>query len=108
APSDDWRGRPDQFCDGRGEALDAEAVAASLRPTAVRGGAIISFQNSVQKDDILRKYIPAKAVMGGVCYIAAAIAEPLWLLAVSIGGNHRWRARRARAGGQLTIEFCLG
>ena len=55
---------------------DTESVAASLKPIAERGAAIISFQNGVQKDDVLRNYVPADAVMGGVCYIAAAISEP--------------------------------
>lgn len=55
---------------------DTDSVAASLRPIAECGAAIISFQNGVQKDDILRKYVPADSVMGGVGYIAAAISEP--------------------------------
>ena len=55
---------------------DTESVAASLRSIAERGAAIISFQNGVHKDDVLRKYVPADSVMGGVCYIAAAISEP--------------------------------
>jgi 2-dehydropantoate 2-reductase len=55
---------------------DTESVAASLKPIAERGAAIISFQNGVQKDDVLRKYMPAHSVVGGVCYIAATISEP--------------------------------
>lgn len=55
---------------------DTELVAASLKPIVERGAAIISFQNGVQKDDVLRKYMPADSVMGGVCYIAATISEP--------------------------------
>jgi 2-dehydropantoate 2-reductase len=55
---------------------DTQDVAATLRPIADTGAAIISFQNGVQKDDILRRYVPAEAVMGGVCYIAATIAGP--------------------------------
>lgn len=55
---------------------DTEAVAASLVPLAEAGAAILSLQNGVQKDDILRARAPAGAVMGGVCYIAATIAEP--------------------------------
>lgn len=55
---------------------DTETVARSLVPIAQRGAAIVSFQNGVQKDDLLRKYLPADAVMGGVCYIAATISEP--------------------------------
>jgi 2-dehydropantoate 2-reductase len=37
---------------------------------------IVSFQNGVQKDDVLRGVFGAKAVMGGVGYIATAIARP--------------------------------
>ena len=55
---------------------DTESAATSLKPIAERGAAILSFQNGVNKDDVLRKYVPADSVMGGVCYIAAAISEP--------------------------------
>lgn len=55
---------------------DTEDVAVSLKPIAQGGAAIISFQNGVQKDDILREHVPPEAVMGGVCYIAATIAGP--------------------------------
>ncbi|MDB5360695.1 MAG: ketopantoate reductase family protein [Rhodospirillales bacterium] len=55
---------------------DTEAVAASLAPLAAAGAAILSLQNGVQKDDILRAHLPAGMVMGGVCYIAATIAQP--------------------------------
>ena len=55
---------------------DTEEIAARLGPIARRGAAIVSFQNGVQKDDLLRKYVPPDSIMGGVCYIAAAISEP--------------------------------
>jgi 2-dehydropantoate 2-reductase len=55
---------------------DTEGIAASLRPLAEQGAAIVSFQNGVEKDAVLRAAVPAAAVMGGVCYIAATIAEP--------------------------------
>jgi 2-dehydropantoate 2-reductase len=55
---------------------DTESIAPGLRPLAERGTAIVSLQNGVQKDDVLRKHVPADAVMGGLCYIAATIAEP--------------------------------
>jgi 2-dehydropantoate 2-reductase len=55
---------------------DTEAAASSLKPLAHQGTAIASFQNGVHKDDILRQYVPAHSVVGGVCYIAASIAEP--------------------------------
>jgi 2-dehydropantoate 2-reductase len=55
---------------------DTEAAASSLKPLAHQGTAIVSFQNGVRKDDILHQYLPAHSVVGGVCYIAASIAEP--------------------------------
>ena len=55
---------------------DTETAAASLGPLMRRGTAIVSFQNGVQKDDILRRYQPAHSIVGGVCYIAASIAAP--------------------------------
>lgn len=55
---------------------DTEEVAARLKPLADRGAAVISLQNGVHKDDTLRKYVPAEQIMGGLCYLAAAISEP--------------------------------
>jgi 2-dehydropantoate 2-reductase len=52
---------------------DTESVAAQLRSTGAR---VMSLQNGVQKDDVLRAHVPAEAVLGGVCYISAGIAEP--------------------------------
>jgi len=40
------------------------------------GAAIISFQNGVQKDEVLLKVLAKPSVMGGVSYISAAIQEP--------------------------------
>lgn len=37
---------------------------------------MVSFQNGVVKDDILRQALGAEHVIGGVAYIAATIAEP--------------------------------
>ena len=55
---------------------DTETVAPALKLLVARGAAVVSFQNGVTKDDILRAHLPADAVMGGVSYIAARIAEP--------------------------------
>lgn len=55
---------------------DTEEVARRLRPLAEAGAAVVSFQNGVQKDDVLRAHVPAAAVMGGVSYISAWIEEP--------------------------------
>jgi 2-dehydropantoate 2-reductase len=52
-----------------------EAVAATLAGVAARGAAVVSFQNGVEKDELLRRHVPASAVLGGVSYIAASIAE---------------------------------
>ncbi|CAB3769596.1 ketopantoate reductase family protein [Paraburkholderia humisilvae] len=53
-----------------------ESVAESLKPLAEKGAAVISFQNGVQKDEILARYLPKRSIIGGVCYIAATIGEP--------------------------------
>lgn len=55
---------------------DTDQVAPTLRPAAEKGAAILSLQNGVQKDDILREHVPAEAIMGGVCYVSAVIAAP--------------------------------
>jgi 2-dehydropantoate 2-reductase len=55
---------------------DLEGVAPTLRPLAERATAIFSPQNGVQKDELLRRYVPPEAVMGGVCYIPAVIEAP--------------------------------
>lgn len=55
---------------------DTEAVARQIRPLVGPDTAVVSFQNGVGKDDILTEALGPGAVMGGVCYIAAVIAEP--------------------------------
>lgn len=55
---------------------DTEAAAQALRPIMRPGSAIISFQNGVQKDDVLRGVFGAEAVMGGVVYMATTIGRP--------------------------------
>jgi 2-dehydropantoate 2-reductase len=55
---------------------DTEDVARQLRPLAEAGAAVVSLQNGVEKDDVLRACLPAGSVMGGVSYIAASIEEP--------------------------------
>ena len=55
---------------------DTEAAAAAIRPLIGPDTALISFQNGVVKDDILRRIVGDSAVVGGVCYIATTIAEP--------------------------------
>ncbi|MFT3820060.1 MAG: 2-dehydropantoate 2-reductase [Rubrivivax sp.] len=55
---------------------DTEDAARSLRPLVGPGTAVVSFQNGVGKDEVLVRELGEAAVMGGVCYIAAAIGEP--------------------------------
>jgi len=55
---------------------DTQAAAESITPLLGEGTAVVSFQNSVVKDDILRGALDTGHVIGGVCYIAATIAEP--------------------------------
>lgn len=55
---------------------DTLEAAQALKPLLGKGTAVVSFQNGVVKDDILRQALGAEHVIGGVTYIAAAIAEP--------------------------------
>jgi 2-dehydropantoate 2-reductase len=55
---------------------DTEQAAAALKPLADHGAAILSLQNGVHKDEVLRKHVPPEAVIGGLCYIAGVIGEP--------------------------------
>jgi 2-dehydropantoate 2-reductase len=55
---------------------DTEAAARAIAPLIGPETAVVSFQNGVQKDDVLRRFLGFHAVLGGVCYIAATIAEP--------------------------------
>jgi 2-dehydropantoate 2-reductase len=55
---------------------DTSAAAEAIRPLLGLDTAVVSFQNGVVKDDILMETLGRRAVIGGVCYIAATIAEP--------------------------------
>ena len=55
---------------------DTEAAAGSIAPLIGPDTGIVSFQNGVQKDDMLRRMFGDKAVMGGVSYIATKIGRP--------------------------------
>lgn len=55
---------------------DTAQAAQLIRPLVGDETAVVSFQNGVMKDDILREALGARHVIGGVCYIAATIAEP--------------------------------
>src|SRR6201987_5227553 len=55
---------------------DTLEAAESVKPLLGEGSAVVSFQNGVVKDDILRDALGAGHVIGGVTFIAATIAEP--------------------------------
>lgn len=55
---------------------DTDEVAAQLAPAVAAGARVMSLQNGVLKDDVLRAHVPADAVLGGVCYISAGIEAP--------------------------------
>jgi 2-dehydropantoate 2-reductase len=55
---------------------DTDDAGQALIPLVERGASVVSFQNGVQKDETLRRYLPAASIIGGVSYIAAVIGEP--------------------------------
>jgi 2-dehydropantoate 2-reductase len=55
---------------------DTVEAAEGIKPAVAEQTAVVSFQNGVVKDDILRQILGPQHVLGGVCYIAATIAEP--------------------------------
>jgi 2-dehydropantoate 2-reductase len=55
---------------------DTEAAARSLAPLIGPETGVISLQNGVVKDEILRPIIGSKALMGGVAYMGTAISRP--------------------------------
>lgn len=55
---------------------DTATAAKAIQPLLGASTAVVSFQNGVVKDDILRETLGAGHVFGGVSYIEAAIAEP--------------------------------
>jgi 2-dehydropantoate 2-reductase len=55
---------------------DTAAALEQIRPMVGPGTTLLSFQNGVTKDDMLRAAFPAAHVMGGVAYVATPISEP--------------------------------
>jgi 2-dehydropantoate 2-reductase len=55
---------------------DTESAARALVPCIGAETGLISFQNGVQKDDMLRPIVGDAALLGGVSYVSAAIKEP--------------------------------
>lgn len=76
---------------------DTQAAARQLLPVLGPETAVISFQNGVVKDDLLREALGAAHVAGGVAYIAARIGEPGQVvhngsMARLVFGEHHGRA----------------
>jgi 2-dehydropantoate 2-reductase len=55
---------------------DTDSAARSLLPIMQPGTGIISFQNGVTKDDMLRPIFGDRALMGGVAYVGTSIGRP--------------------------------
>jgi 2-dehydropantoate 2-reductase len=55
---------------------DTESAAAAVRPLVAKGAVVVPFQNGVESIERIGAVVGAPAVMGGVAYIAATIAEP--------------------------------
>ena len=55
---------------------DTEAAALQVKPIVGPDTAVLSLQNGVIKDDIMRRVFGDAAVMGGVCYVATTISKP--------------------------------
>jgi 2-dehydropantoate 2-reductase len=55
---------------------DTEVAVRAISPIVGPKTAVLSLQNGVQKDDLLRSVLGNEPVMGGLCYIAATIARP--------------------------------
>lgn len=55
---------------------DTEAALRALAPVVTSETTVISFQNGVQKDELLRRFLNEEQVMGGVAYIGSKIERP--------------------------------
>lgn len=55
---------------------DLDSAARAIRPLVGAGTAVLSLQNGVAKDDILRRHFGAQAVMGGAAYIGTHLVRP--------------------------------
>jgi len=82
---------------------DTDAAARAIAPIVGPKTAVLSLQNGVIKDDILRGHFGPERVMGGVCYVATHISRPgvihqTGTMQRVIVGEHDGRASdRARA-----------
>lgn len=55
---------------------DTEAAARAIKPLIGPGTGVVSLQNGVTKDDILRRELGDAAVIGGVGYVATTLSKP--------------------------------
>jgi len=55
---------------------DTEAAARQIKTIVGPSTGVLSLQNGVIKDDILRREFGEAAVMGGVCYVATHVSQP--------------------------------
>jgi 2-dehydropantoate 2-reductase len=55
---------------------DTETAVRAISPIVGRKTAVLSLQNGVQKEDVLRRILGDEPVLGGLCYIAATVARP--------------------------------
>jgi len=55
---------------------DTESAAEQIRPLVGPNTGVLSLQNGVIKDEILRRHFGDSAVMGGVAYVASTVARP--------------------------------
>ena len=55
---------------------DTEAAARQILPLIGPDTGVLSLQNGVKKDDILRPIVGEKSLMGGVAYMGTAISRP--------------------------------
>ena len=55
---------------------DTDAALRAIRPLVGPGTALVSFQNGVLKDALLRDAFDDASIMGGVAYVAATVSRP--------------------------------
>jgi len=55
---------------------DTEAAARAISPIVGAATTVLSLQNGVQKDDVLRHIFGDRPILGGICYISATVARP--------------------------------
>ncbi len=91
---------------------DTEAAALAVKSIVGPHTAVLSLQNGVIKDDILRQHFPAAQIMGGVAYVATHVARPGVILQVGamqriIFGEYDGK-RSARAEALLAALLAAG